>query len=48
MVEAITLNVMCRAGQKAKGLRSWLTIYSYWNQGGRTNGASIFAYLVDQ
>ncbi len=35
-------------GQKAKDLRNWLTIYSYWNQGGRSNVVAMFAHLVDQ
>ncbi|KAL3147924.1 Magnesium chelatase, variant 2 [Trebouxia sp. C0010 RCD-2024] len=35
-------------GQKAKDLRNWLTVYSYWNQGGQSNVVSMFAHLVDQ
>lgn len=35
-------------GQKAKDLRNWLTVYSYWNQGGRSNVVAMFAHLVDQ
>ena len=37
-----------RVGQKAKDLRNWLTVYSYWNQGGQGNVVSMFAHLVDQ
>lgn len=36
------------AGKKAKDLRNWLTVYSYWNQGGQGNVVSMFAHLVDQ
>ena len=35
-------------GKKAKDLRNWLTVYSYWNQGGQGNVVAMFAYLVDQ
>jgi len=34
-------------GQKAADLRNWLTVYSYWNQGGLSNVVSMFLYLVD-
>ena len=37
-----------RAGQKARDLRNWLTVYGYWNQGGRDNVATMLLYLVDQ
>lgn len=36
------------AGQKARDLRNWLTVYSYWNQGGQDNVATMLLYLVDQ
>ena len=36
------------AGQKARDLRNWLTVYGYWNQGGRDNVATMLLYLVDQ
>ena len=39
---------MCAAGQKARDLRNWLTVYSYWNQGGQDNVATMLLYLVDQ
>ena len=35
------------AGKKARDLRNWLTIYSYWNQGGLENVTSMLLYLVD-
>ncbi|KAK9860391.1 hypothetical protein WJX84_004358 [Apatococcus fuscideae] len=35
-------------GKKAKDLRNWLTIYSYWNQGGQENVATMLLYLIDQ
>ena len=38
---------MRSAGQKARNLRNWLTIYSYWNQGGLENVATMLLYLVD-
>ena len=31
--------MICIAGKKARDLRNWLTIYSYWNQGGMENVA---------
>lgn len=33
-------------GRKARELRIWLTVYSYWNQGGLNNVVSMFEYLV--
>ena len=36
------------AGKKAKDMRNWLTIYSYWNQGGQENVATMLLYLIDQ
>ena len=38
---------MGSAGQKARDLRNWLTIYSYWNQGGLENVVTMLLYLVD-
>ncbi|CAM9637655.1 unnamed protein product [Ectocarpus sp. 12 AP-2014] len=35
-------------GKKAKDLRSWLEIYSYWNQGGIENVLSMFLTLGDR
>lgn len=35
-------------GDKARDLRSWLTIYGYWNQGGLGNVVSMFSYLSEQ
>ena len=35
-------------GNKAKDLRSWLTAYGYWNQGGVDNVVEMFLYLVGQ
>lgn len=29
-----------------KDLRTWLTVYSYWNQGGLDNVVSMFLYLA--
>jgi hypothetical protein len=36
------------AGQKVKDLRTWLTTYSYWNQGGLDNVVSMFLYLAKE
>ena len=33
-------------GKKARELRIWLTVYSYWNQGGINNVVSMFEYIV--
>ena len=33
-------------GRKARDLRNWLTVYGYWNQGGRENVEEAFAYVV--
>ena len=33
-------------GRKAKDLRNWLTVYGYWNQGGRENVEEAFAYVA--
>ncbi|GAB4822001.1 hypothetical protein N2152v2_009047 [Parachlorella kessleri] len=35
-------------GQKVKDLRTWLTTYSYWNQGGLDNVVSMFLYLAKE
>ncbi|KAG2494735.1 hypothetical protein HYH03_007247 [Edaphochlamys debaryana] len=34
-------------GKKAADLRTWLTAYCYWNQGGSPNVVAMFAYLVE-
>jgi len=39
--------VSALAGKKARDLRNWLTIYSYWNQGGLENVVTMLLYLVD-
>ena len=33
-------------GKKVKDIRTWLTCYSYWNQGGLENVISMFQYLL--
>ncbi len=33
-------------GKKVKDLRTWLTVYSYWNQGGLENVTGMFQFLV--
>ena len=33
-------------GKKVKDLRTWLTVYSYWNQGGIDNVMAMFQYIV--
>lgn len=33
-------------GKKVKDLRTWLTVYSYWNQGGLENVMAMFQYIV--
>ncbi|KIY93146.1 magnesium chelatase subunit H [Monoraphidium neglectum] len=35
-------------GNKARDLRSWLTVYGYWNQGGLQNVVAMFSYLSEQ
>ncbi|EFN54112.1 hypothetical protein CHLNCDRAFT_25038 [Chlorella variabilis] len=35
-------------GQKVRDLRTWLTAYSYWNQGGLANVVSMFLYLAKE
>jgi magnesium chelatase subunit H len=35
-------------GRKAKDLRNWLTVYGYWNQGGRQNVEEAFVYVAQQ
>lgn len=31
-----------------KDLRTWLTAYSYWNQGGLDNVVSMFLYIAKE
>jgi hypothetical protein len=33
-------------GDKAKDLRTWLTVYSYWNQGGMQNVVSMLYKII--
>jgi magnesium chelatase subunit H len=33
-------------GRKVKDLRNWLTVYSYWNEGGEENVASMISYIL--
>lgn len=35
-------------GDKASDVRSWLTLYRYWNEGGQKNVASMFRVLYDR
>jgi hypothetical protein len=42
------LPVFAPAGQKVKDLRTWLTAYSYWNQGGLDNVVSMFLYIAKE
>jgi magnesium chelatase subunit H len=35
-------------GKKVSDLRTWLQIYSYWNQGGLENVISMFLMLADK
>jgi magnesium chelatase subunit H len=35
-------------GKKVSDLRTWLQIYSYWNQGGLENVVSMFLMLGDK
>ncbi|KAI8464745.1 MAG: CobN/magnesium chelatase [Monoraphidium minutum] len=35
-------------GNKARDLKSWLTVYGYWNQGGLQNVVGMFQYLAEQ
>ena len=37
-----------RPPRKARDLRNWLTVYSYWNAGGKANVAAMLAYLCDE
>eukprot|EP00892_Ulva_mutabilis_P009150 jgi/Ulvmu1/6607/UM003_0244.1 len=34
--------------QKAQDLRSWLTVYGYWNEGGKANIVSMLLYICNQ
>ena len=36
------------APQKVKDLRTWLTVYSYWNQGGIGNVVAMLQYLAQE
>ena len=44
----LLLLLLLLAGQKVKDLRTWLTTYSYWNQGGLDNVVSMFLYLAKE
>ncbi len=33
-------------GKKVKDLRNWLTVYSYWNEGGEENVTSMISYIL--
>ena len=35
-------------GDKARDLKNWLTVYAYWNQGGKENVEEAFAYLASE
>lgn len=35
-------------GQKARDLRNWLTVYSYWNAGGSENVTAMFDYIAGE
>lgn len=35
-------------GKKAKDLRNWLTVYSYWNGGGTDNVVSMMEYITTE
>ncbi|GMH35161.1 hypothetical protein BSKO_03029 [Bryopsis sp. KO-2023] len=35
-------------GDRARDIKNWLTVYSYWNQGGLENVKNMFLYIVDQ
>jgi len=35
-------------GDKARDLKNWLTVYAYWNQGGKENVEEAFAYLATE
>ena len=35
-------------GKTAKDLRTWLTVYSYWNQGGEENVFSMISFILSE
>ena len=35
-------------GKKVQDLRNWLTVYSYWNQGGEENVTSMILYILQE
>lgn len=35
-------------GKKVQDLRNWLTVYSYWNQGGEENVTSMINYILKE
>lgn len=35
-------------GERARDLRHWLTVYSYWNQGGLDNVTAMCLYMVNE
>lgn len=35
-------------GKKVQDLRNWLTVYSYWNQGGEENVTSMILYILKE
>ena len=35
-------------GEKARDLKNWLTVYAYWNQGGKENVEEAFAFLASE
>ena len=35
-------------GDKARDLKNWLTVYSYWNAGGKENVEEAFAFLASE
>ena len=35
-------------GDKARDLKNWLTVYAYWNQGGKENVEEAFAFLASE
>eukprot|EP00959_Pyramimonas_sp_CCMP1952_P163236 3412450-Pyramimonas_sp.AAC.1 len=41
-------NTRPRGARQVRDLRNWLTVYSYWNEGGTANVAEAFLYLTDQ
>jgi magnesium chelatase subunit H len=37
-----------KIGQKVKDLRTWLTVYAYWNQGGLNNIISMLYFIIEE